>query len=632
MICTRGCILLFVVLAVPSLSGAANRETGLTAFRSDAEIQQWLDARAAASRASNPPLPPPPQAPPMAAASLAPPPASASDSNSLDSVMVTGSRIDPADTASITNVQTVGVDEGDIVKRSGDYLLVLRRGRLFSIRIGSDRLEPVASIDAYGPGIDPADAWYDEMLVSDDTVVVIGYSYARGGTEVGIFRLDRHGRLQYRDTYQLRSHDYYSSRNYASRLIGQTLLFYAPLSLSDHRGDVASQLPAFRRWHAAATASDFRRILPADRLYLSPVPIASHEEPTVHAVTRCDLAAAVIDCQATATLGMEGRVFYVSGQAVYVWTSPWDTGDDAADRAVVYRLPLDGGTPQAVRASGSPIDQMSLLESDGRLNALVGSEADGEGMWRAHSKAGELALAQIPLSLFGDGTDRVPRQAYRFLPGPGPDDIELHNRYVGPWLLYGGGESWRSSAAEPTPLSALRIDRQDPVRALHPGHQVDRIDALGTHAIAVGMRGEDLVFSAIRLDERAAIASQYIQPDAEQGDDRTHGFFYRPSTDEDGTLGLPVVRSAEDGEDAEAASVVYLRNRALRLRGMGRLDSRPARQRDDACKASCIDWYGDARPIFVGERVFALLGYELVEGRIQDDRIVERRRTDFHPD
>ena len=52
---------------------------------------------------------------------------------------------------------------------------------------------------------------------------------------------------------------------------------------------------------------------------------------------------------------------------------------------------------------------------------------------------------------------------------------------------------------------------------------------------------------------------------------------------------------------------------------------------DDACKASCVDWYGNARPIFIGERVFALLGYELVEGQLADGRVRERRRVDFAP-
>ena len=37
-----------------------------------------------------------------------------------------------------------------------------------------------------GPGISPQGAWYDEMLISGRTIIVIGYSYARGGTEIGL--------------------------------------------------------------------------------------------------------------------------------------------------------------------------------------------------------------------------------------------------------------------------------------------------------------------------------------------------------------------------------------------------------------------------------------------------------------
>jgi len=49
----------------------------------------------------------------------------------------------------------------------------------------------------------------------------------------------------------------------------------------------------------------------------------------------------------------------------------------------------------------------------------------------------------------------------------------------------------------------------------------------------------------------------------------------------------------------------------------------------DDCVASCVDWYGNARPIFLRDRVFALLGYELVEGRLADGRITEIARASF---
>src|SRR5204862_8188929 len=146
-------------------------------------------------------------------------------------------------------------------------LVILRRGRLFTVRVGGDTLQRVAAVDAYAPGSDPSGAWYDELLVSGSTVVVIGYSYARGGTEIGLFDLGRDGALAHRATHHLRSFDYYSSRNYASRLIGQRLVFYTPTLLSPWQAQPWQQFPALRRWQGEADAQGFKRILPATRVY-----------------------------------------------------------------------------------------------------------------------------------------------------------------------------------------------------------------------------------------------------------------------------------------------------------------------------------------------------------------------------
>lgn len=144
---------------------------------------------------------------------------------------------------SVTNVQTAGVDEGGIVKLHGKHLVMLRRGKLFTVQVGGKALQPVSSLDAFAPGSDPSGSWYDEMLIDGDTVVVIGYSYSRGGTEIGLFDVNADGKLAYRSTYHLRSNDYYSSRNYASRLVGSKLVFYSPLSLNLRRGDPFSGFP-----------------------------------------------------------------------------------------------------------------------------------------------------------------------------------------------------------------------------------------------------------------------------------------------------------------------------------------------------------------------------------------------------
>jgi hypothetical protein len=52
---------------------------------------------------------------------------------------------------------------------------------------------------------------------------------------------------------------------------------------------------------------------------------------------------------------------------------------------------------------------------------------------------------------------------------------------------------------------------------------------------------------------------------------------------------------------------------------------------DDGCVASCVDWYGNARPLFLRGRIFALLGYELVEGDLRNGAVHEIRRVSFSP-
>src|SRR5947208_8251727 len=130
------------------------------------------------------------------------------------------------------------------------------------------------------------------MLVSENTVAVIGYSYERGGTEIGLFQIDREGNLSYRSTYHLRSNDYYSSRNYASRLIGSKLIFYTPLYLGWDR-DPLEVLPGIRRWRGDATDRHFTPIATARQVF---IPQALRDGPgaevnTLHSVTTCDLAA-----------------------------------------------------------------------------------------------------------------------------------------------------------------------------------------------------------------------------------------------------------------------------------------------------------------------------------------------------
>ena len=660
--------LLFAFLVFPAMkvdiAEAAPQKT-LRAFASEEELNGWLqekkkqyDANVSARRAVNK------SDSPVLMESAAPQAAPAPESKSAP---------DPSDSDSVTNVQTAGVDEGGIVKVHKNHLVILRRGRLFTVRFGDASLQPVDMQDAFAPDSRGGGAWYDEMLISGDTVVVIGYSYSKRGTEVILFGIDNDGRLTYRSTYVMRSNDYYSSRNYASRLIGNTLIFYTPLYLNFHANPL-NCFPAAYRWEQGEK-NDFKPIAPATRIYRTPDDL----DPTqsgiaLHTVTTCEISGDQLDCSAKAVLGPAGREFYVARDAVYVWTAPFSRRfmQSAFDRikqtpvsASVFRLPLNlREEPTAIKTYGSPIDQFSFLESaDGYLNVLVRAEGPAPSMWASEKGSHDIALLRTPLRGFSDGSTSASPEHYHSLPAP-RGGASLQNRYIGDYLVYGAGQTWRQGQ-ESTPNLAYILKWSEPakVESINLAHRVDRIEALGKAPLLVGGNEGDLYFSALAVrttadplpsrswrrkgkpvaeqapSDMAQIADTFILKGAAQGETRSHGFFYKPDAkdSESGLLGLPYVSGGRGGGWQQlkkaASGVIFLQNNRLSLSEAGALTASSEGQNiNDQCKASCTDWYGNSRPLFIANRVFALMGYEIVEGEMVQGSLKEIRRINFFQD
>ncbi|HXC54055.1 MAG TPA: beta-propeller domain-containing protein [Rhizomicrobium sp.] len=601
-------------------AASAAAASSLTAFHSEAELRAFL--KHLPQRAY-----PPPPAPP--------PPAMAADNAVAGAVSVTAQRA-----AGITNNQEANVDEGDIVKQHGNALVILRRGRLFTVSLAGDRMRPVSSVDAYPPGVDASGDWYDEMLIAGDRIVVIGYSYSRGGTQIDRFRIDGAGHLKFEDAYQLRSNDYYSATNYASRLIGSQLILYSPRYLPYGDGDPLVALPALRRWTPdAAGGGTFERIGTARQVYMAPQ-LPQDQIAAVHTVTSCDLTSAPLRCTATSVLGPDGRTFYVSEHAVYVWLTPYwgERGPGRRAASLLYRLPLGGGAPSAIGVAGEPVDQFSFREDadDGMLDVLLRGESGGDAMWGPGLASGGVALLRLKLASFGDGLGAAAPARYRVLPTP-KGDGDFHNRFVGDDVLYGVGNGWGTPQNASATLIVAPVRGGGAARALALPHGVDRIEVMGQDAVVVGSDASNVYFSAVTLRGAPALGDRYVMTGAAQAETRSHGFFFRPdegSRDSSGVLGLPVSRPAAPAWRQlieTSAAMVYLRRSGGRFAPLGEIEAGTGGLADDRCVASCTDWYGNARPIFIGDRAFALLGYELVEGALDRRAIREVGRVSFAP-
>ena len=121
--------------------------------------------------------------------------------------------------------------------------------------------------------------------------------------------------------------------------------------------------PAMRRWHAGATPAEFRRIAPATRIYRA---------DDVRSVRRRSAAHGLGVRPREARDGMrEHRGAWVRRDACSTSRRARCTcgpsrgaprPDGSQPPAAVYRIPLDGSAPSALRTAGSPVDQFSFLE------------------------------------------------------------------------------------------------------------------------------------------------------------------------------------------------------------------------------------------------------------------------------
>ena len=351
----------------------------------------------------------------------------------------------------------------------------------------------------------------------------------------------------------------------------------------------------------------------------------------MHTVTRCDVTAPELNCSSTAVLGPSGRTFFVSRNAIYVWVTPQWTYDDWDKKdAFLYRIPFDGGRPAAAQVRGGPIDQFSFNANErlGRLEVLVTRQTGGDEMWAPEFASGRPALLRLPTSRFGDGSKPARKSDYQWLYGEERNTYLNHNRFIGDHLLYA------LSGSEASPNGALLVDV--PVNGGEPTllpmpMQVTRIEQVGNDGLVVGGRTEAVFLNIdLKPGQPARIGSRFVQPNSREAESRSQAFFYRPDSadGQTGLLGLPVLRL---NSNQWLADMLFLRRDNAELSDFGLLQAGAPSTRDDGCKASCVDWYGNARPIFLRGRVFALLGYELVEGDASGRRIREVQRVDYSP-
>ncbi|MAK60798.1 MAG: hypothetical protein CMK09_07455 [Ponticaulis sp.] len=583
-----------------------------------------------------------------------------------DTVVVTGSAI--ASNPSITNNQMAGVDEGDIIKQIGDYLVVLQDGRLFAVKLQkgqAGQLRLTDRINVYRD--DDIDTWYDEMLVRGNQIIVTGYSYEMNASEVSVIELDDAGVFGDVNRFYLTANDYYSTENYASRIIGNKFIIRNQVELWDIAdADDNFDWPYILKWNDAFLEEGFegnpedhaRQLMNVRDIYK---PVQPTLDPVLHSVTICDLdkiESADLGCKTTAFIGGAYSEFFVTGEHAYIWSFEdefdwtkrdsrnWEEclADEQQDNVnlrdvmpgMLHRISVTGGRVDVAEILGYPRNQFGMtLSEDGEFHALAYLPSK-----KCRYADGHFALVSLPERRFGTEVQKFKHMDYRQLPSW--EDMWIENRFNGDTLLYAERTSrWSypdgdQDEIEPAMAVVVSLDpKSEPVELTVP-HGVVRIEVLGDEFVLTGYTdNHGLQVSNLEIDGDPSFVSTVRLPDQYESEGRSHAFNALINTDGTALLGLPTVMSSDENDRwwwrSDASQIAFMkRDEGRQLSRLGDLGNPPGEEDERyECEVSCVDWYGNSRPIFTNGRIFALSGTAIVEGEIRDGWIHEIGRVNI---
>jgi len=595
-----------------------------------------------------------------------------------DTIIVTGARVaaqamstqvavTTTNGVNITNTQVAAVDEGDIVKLIGEYLLVLQDGRVFAVHYPTMRLTDRADVYRRDIAGDPMGAdWYDEMLVQGDQVIITAYSYEDDATEITVLRLDQAtGKVEKRGVFLISSDDYYDVDNYATRIVGDKLVIYTPYEA----GDLLSRRnrPAVRRWTAAEefdeAQEEGRQLLDIRNVYQ---PVFGVAEPWIHTISVCplgDVIARGLTCETTGFMGSDAAEMFVAGDAVYLWmqAASWDErewnscpvgtpapGFGEVPPAAVFRIPLGRGDARVMGARGMPVDQFGMDATGMRFRALPMLLRNG--CVDSYDTPQHFALLDAPQQRFRD--QYFAASANDFVQVPPADGRAFENRFLAGHVVYGarGRYSRRPprddearELALANALTVVPLAKPSAAQQVALGHTLIRLEKLGNGAvIANGYADESgLRVSYVALGDEAngaAVRSSAFLPRRYESEGRSHAFNATMTGEGDGMLGVPTVTRIEESDGywwySDVSDLSFLGfDRSGLLADGGQIIATPEDKVKTApgyeCEVSCIDWYGNARPIFLAGKVYGLMATELVEAELVDGKVAERRRVDL---
>jgi len=580
-----------------------------------------------------------------------------SDSFTLQEVVVTGSR---AAEESITNNQEKGVDQGDIIKRLGDYLLVLRKGVLYSVFMGNEHnseMRLITKLPVQSNGEDH-DSWYDELLVNDNLLLVIGFSYDLDASEMVFFKLSPDGSFAFHQRYLIKADDYYDSENSATRIVDGKLIMVFPtwadtdeLRESIIEGKVNARTVGLYRTNSSLPelielVSNQDWIQTSQKLDDYDIPISQVFSCPLDSIKHDHLS-----CSSVNLLGARGK-FYVSPSAVYIWDSnsprsldyrridpdryallsrqgALDKWENDSNASVIYRVPHDDSAVSAVVVQGEPLNQFSFQEKGTRF-AVISTLYREDNDQYFHDTYG----LEFPLSTFSASSIEIEPDQYTLISSN--NDRPSANRFLNKQVFV-STSMLDDNLGLKTDVRIWDIESNN-VEAFDADFDIQAFHPLGENMLAMGA---DQRMSLVLESWSTGPLPKSLQiqkfPNYSSTESRSVGF-NSSQYDEATVFGIPIIEHEDVdvrqshywGDDELPMDIAFFESsQAGTFKGVGQLLGSREKFKEDDCKVSCVDWYGVARPFFIGEYIYGLIDFEILKAIYSETEINTLQRLNI---
>ncbi len=582
---------------------------------------------------------------------------------------------------STTNNQVSGVQEGALTAVSGDYLIILQDGSLYSSFLGTnaDDINVAGRLNLFED--EDTWIWYDELVAYQNHVIVVAFDYDSDEQELSIVHVEADGSMQLDSVYRFSSYDYFSGRNYSLRMLNNRLIFnlQVPVDEIDGSEDEIREGLIHQRWKFSQD-NDYRhsRMLSHDQI----IGVASpeHGEVVIHSLFICDLnQLPTLECEIKGLTGSLNPVFYVSTNYAYLSTKHQpDVNNitdinqyiscanefraDSLDQSVIYRVSLRTGHVDSALICGAPNDQFAFSEAGDELHILVTQQ--NKGFEIASSKqfglqrwfGRKLFFTTLAADTFkAEGAQEISGR-YVDLNTVRHYFLSIHNRYTDDYLIVAGSAGievfhpklsfceikWCAPdyfefSALPYHISFLPLRDPEAFVTLPTSEYVIRLEILAGSVLTAGGNFSDedeyeantnensgMEINIYTLDDIPKLTDKLFLPNYFEAESRSQAFNLMPLASGDTLMGLPTYIEDDDRDLLTININYFLLTPYYQLFTAGELST--LIDLDSLDWLGFGGWYGATRPLFIDGRIFSLFPGELVEGALMGNEIIEASR------